>query len=92
MWANFSYIGLVAGPLFVGAFIALSELAISYGSKDAFKVTLHAIVCLQVFFLSSRSITVAMLTGGWVPAIALALAGGWFLRRLASTQPASEDT
>ena len=92
MWANFSYIGLVAGPLFVGAFIALSELAISYGSKDAFKVTLHAIVCLQVFFLSSRSITVAMLTGGWVPAIALALAGGWFLRRLASTQQASEAT
>ena len=82
MWANFSYIGLFAGPLFVGTLIALSELAISLGKKDDFKVALHAIVGLQDFFLSSRSVTVAMLTGGWVPAIFLALIGGWLLRQL----------
>ena len=82
MWANFSYIGLLAGPLFVGILIALSEIAISLGKKDVFKVSLHAIVGLQVFFLSSRSVTVAMLTGGWVPAIFLALVGGWLLRQL----------
>jgi hypothetical protein len=82
MWANFSYIGLVVGPLFVGILIALSELAISLGQKDVLKVALHSIVGLQVFFLSSRSVTVAMLTGGWVPAIFLALVGGWLLRYL----------
>ena len=82
MWADFSYMGVIAGPLFVGCFIALSELIISSGRKDVFKVGLHAIVALQVFFLSSRSVTVAMLTGGWGLAIFLALSVGFVLRQL----------
>ena len=71
MWANFAHVGLLIGPLFVGALIALSEFVVTSGSRTMLKVCLHAMVCLQVFFLSSRSVTVAMLTGGWVPALGL---------------------
>jgi len=82
MWANFAGPGLLAGPTVVGSLIALSEASIVTGNKTLLKVCLHAILCLQVFFLSSRSVTIAMLTGGWVPALALVLSAGWLFNRL----------
>ena len=82
MWANFAGPGLLAGPIVVGILIALSEACIVTGNKTLLKVCLHAILCLQVFFLSSRSVTIAMLTGGWVPALTLVLIAGWLFNRL----------
>jgi hypothetical protein len=82
MWANYSHLGLLFGPVFVGGFIAGSEIVFTSGEKTLLKVCLHAMICLQVFFLTSRSITVAMLTGGWVPAIALVLIAGFLFKAL----------
>jgi hypothetical protein len=80
MWANFAYAGLIFGPIFVGALIAVSEFVVTSGPRTMLKVCLHAMICLQVFFLSSRSVTVAMLTGGWVPTLALVVAAGLLFR------------
>jgi hypothetical protein len=77
MWANFSVIGLFVGPILAGALIGLSEWLVCRGPKTLLKVCLHGVLCLQVFFLSSRSITVAMLTGGWVPALMLVFFAGY---------------
>ena len=63
----------------VGGLIGLSELVVTYGQRSLLRVCLHAMICLQVFFLSSRSVTVAMLTGGWVPALALVIGAGLVL-------------
>ena len=82
MWANFAGPGLLVGPIVVGILIGLSEASIVIGEKTLLKVCLHSMLCLQVFFLSSRSVTVAMLTGGWVPAICLVLTLGWLFKRL----------
>jgi hypothetical protein len=91
MWANFAVFGLLIGPILAGGLIGFSEAVITRGPKTIIKASLHSILCLQVFFLSSRSINVAMLTGGWVPAIALVLAAGALFAYLAKPDPASGE-